>query len=59
MSNIQRATPEDSNIYLTEETESSETVTTSMTTLVTTTDPSGNSVTDIQTITISITSTED
>ena len=40
MSNIQRATPEDSTIYLTEETEISESVTTSMTTLVTTTDPS-------------------
>jgi hypothetical protein len=59
MSNIQRATPEDSNIYLTEETESSETVITSMTTLVTNTDPSGNPVTDVQTVTISITSTED
>jgi hypothetical protein len=59
MSSITKATREDSNIYLTEETEISESATTSMTTLVTTTDPSGNSVTDIQTITISITSTED
>jgi hypothetical protein len=59
MSNIQRATPEDSNIYLTEETEISETVISKLTTLVTTTDPSGNTVTDVQTVTISITSTED
>lgn len=54
-----KATTEDNFIYLTEETEDSETVTTNMTTLVTTTDPSGNPETDVQTITISITSTED
>lgn len=59
MSSITKATTDDSIIYLTEETESSETVTTSMTTLVTNTDPSGNPVTDVQTVTISITSTED
>jgi len=59
MSSITKATTDDSIIYLTEETESSETVTTSMTTLVTNTDPSGNPVTDVQTVTISITSTQD
>ena len=59
MSNIQRATPEDSTIYLTEETEISESVTTSMTTLVTTTDPSGNQEIDVQTVTITITSTQE
>ena len=59
MSNIQKATPEDSNIYLTEETEISESVTTSMTTLVTTTDPSGNQEIDVQTVTITITSTQE
>ena len=59
MSNIQRATTEDSNIYLTEETEISESVTTSMTTLVTTTNPSGNQVIDVQTVTITITSTQE
>ena len=59
MSNIQRATPEDSSIYLTEETEISESVTTSMTTLVTTTDPSGNQEIDVQTVTITVTSTQE
>lgn len=59
MSNIQRATPEDSNIYLTEETEISESVTTRMTTLVTTTNPSGNQEIDVQTVTITITSTQE
>jgi|SaaInlStandDraft_5_1057022.scaffolds.fasta_scaffold34884_3 hypothetical protein len=59
MSNIQRATTEDSNIYLTEETEISESVTTSMTTLVTTTNPSGNQEIDVQTVTITITSTQE
>ena len=59
MSNVQRATTEDSNIYLTEETEISESVTTSMTTLVTTTNPSGNQEIDVQTVTITITSTQE
>jgi len=59
MSSQTKATPEDSTIYLTEETENSETVSTTLTTLVSITDPSGIEVTDVQTVTISITSTED
>lgn len=59
MSSITKATSEDSVIYLTEETDVSESVISTITTLVTTTDPSGNPVTDVQTVTISITSTED
>lgn len=58
MSSTTRATTEDNSIYLTEETENSETVTTTLTTLVTITDPSGVPVSDIQTVTISITSNE-
>jgi len=59
MSNITKATTEDSDVFLSEETENSETVTTTLTTLVTITDPSGIPVIDVQTVTISITSSED
>lgn len=59
MSSVTKATTEDSIIYLTEENVRSETIITSITTSVTTTDTSGNIENDIQTVTISITSTED
>jgi hypothetical protein len=54
-----KATTEDNFIYLTEETEISESVSTSVTTLVSTTDPSGNQEIDVQTVTITITSTQE
>lgn len=59
MSSVTKATTENNIIFLTEENEISETVTTSITTSVTTTDSSGNIENDIQTVTISITSTQD
>jgi hypothetical protein len=59
MSSITKATPEDNVIYLTEETDDSETAIGTMTTLTTTTNPSGVPTTTVSTVTISITSTED
>lgn len=59
MESITKATGEDNIIYLTEETVNSESVKTTLTSLVTITDPSGNPETDVQTVTITITSTED
>ena len=59
MSSITKATPEDSVIYLTEETDVRESVISTITTLVTTTDTSGVPTTTVSTVTISITSTED
>lgn len=58
MSGQSKATSEVGFVYLTEETETSETLTTTLTTLITETDPSGIPLTNIQTVTISITSTE-
>jgi len=54
-----KSTPEDSVIYLTEETDNSETIISTMTTLTTTTNPSGVPTTTVSTVTITITSTED
>jgi hypothetical protein len=59
MSSQTKATTEDNTIFLKEETENSETVTSTLTTLVSSTDPSGIEVIDVQTVTISVTSTED
>lgn len=58
MSSPTTATTDDSLIFLTEETIDSETVSTTLTTIVSTTDPSGIPVSDVQTVTITITSTE-
>jgi len=59
MSSQTKSTTEDNTIFLKEETENSETVTSTLTTLVSSTDPSGIEVIDVQTVTISVTSTED
>jgi len=59
MSSTTKATSDDNLVFLTEDTESSESLSTNLTTLVTITDPSGIVVTDVQTVTITITSTAD
>ena len=55
----QTATFSVNEVYLSEDTDNSASASTNLTTIVSTNDPSGIPVIDVQTVTISITSTED
>ena len=55
----QSATSNVNKVYLSEDTDNSASASTTLTTIVSTNDPSGIPVIDVQTVTISITSTED